>query len=185
MIALMSNSSFFKKIWIAYGASELSRTADIYAESWKCKDRVKASTEEIYNALLDDDFFIDINNGFAGFLNLINDTIEGLGGLQGIIPLVGAVLLKAFGPDLANSMQNITHNLQLMTAAGREHIVAERMNFVNQQRAMTDDGTISGAAQTAAYQQQADLQEQLIQKTVEIEAANGKISQSQQEQFNI
>ena len=78
LIALLDNFDFYEQnLSSAQNADgTLQAQADIYAESWEAaKDRVTAEAEEIYNQLLNDEFFIDLNNGFAGFLNIISDTI--------------------------------------------------------------------------------------------------------------
>ena len=186
LIALMDNWDFFQSNLgvVADAEGTLQEQADIYAESWEAaRDRVTAAAEEIYAQLLNDDFFIDLNNGFATILNTISNVIDTMGGLKGIIPLVGTLMLRAFGSELATSIDNIKHNIQLLTTAGQEAAVQTRMKMIEALRDIADDSTYSGIAQSEAFNVQADLQEQLIRKSVEIEAANGRISESQQAQI--
>jgi TP901 family phage tail tape measure protein len=91
LIAILDNWDYMQENLNVAAESEgtLSRQAEIYAESWEAaKNRVKASAEEIYHALLDDKFFISLTNGFSKFLNGINAVMESLGGLKGILGMI-------------------------------------------------------------------------------------------------
>jgi len=60
-MALFDNWDFMKQnLETAYNADgTLEEQAEIYAESWEAaRKRVRAAAEDIYNDLLDDDFFI-------------------------------------------------------------------------------------------------------------------------------
>ena len=110
LMTLMDNWDFFQKNLATAQNSEgtLQEQADIYAESWEAaRDRVTAAAEEIYSQLLNDDFFIDLNNVFAGFLGIISDAIDGLGGLKGVLLGISTLVTKVFGKEIAASISNI------------------------------------------------------------------------------
>lgn len=115
LVALMDNWDFFQQnLDTASGAEgALQKQADIYAESWEAaRNRVTAAAEEIYSELLNDDFFIDLTKGFAGFLNLLNDTIDGIGGVQGTLVMLGNVISRVFAQDMAGGIDKFIYNLQ-------------------------------------------------------------------------
>ena len=115
LIALMDQWDFFQENLGVARDSEgtLQKQAEIYAESWDAaRDRVKAAAEDIYNELINDKFFIDLNNNFAKFLNLINDTIKGLGGLEGVLASLGFAISKIFEKDLSAGIDKFFYNLQ-------------------------------------------------------------------------
>jgi hypothetical protein len=87
----------------SYGATgTLDEQADIYAESWEAaRDRVQAAAEEIYGALLNDDFFIELLNGFEDVLEFISRIIDNLGGLRGVLLTLGAIVTKVFSNQIA------------------------------------------------------------------------------------
>ena len=120
LITLMDNWDFFQKNLATAQGSEgtLQKQADIYAESWEAaRDRVTAAAEEIYSQLINDDFFIDLNDFFAGFLGVISDAIDGLGGLKGVLLGIGSLVTKIFGKEIAVSLSNIfTTNKKRMEA---------------------------------------------------------------------
>jgi hypothetical protein len=57
---------------------------------------VRAAAENIYQSLLDDKFFIGLTDGFGKFLELIQGTIDGLGGVKGVLSTVGAFITTIF-----------------------------------------------------------------------------------------
>lgn len=166
LIALMDNWDFMKEnLTVAEGSEgTLQEQADIYAESWEAaQKRVRAAAEEIYSSLLDDKFFIQLNNGFAGFLNIVQDTIDGLGGLKGVLLLVGTVATKIFGQDLANSIAKMTSNFQLAMQGGQKYVEQQRQQanelLINKANL---DGTTAGAATAQSYQAQGNLQQEYL-----------------------
>jgi hypothetical protein len=71
----------------------LNAQADIYAESWEAaSDRVKAAAENIYDSLLDDDFFIKFTNAFGTLLEGVGGFVDGLGGMEGALSMVGGFI---------------------------------------------------------------------------------------------
>jgi hypothetical protein len=70
-IALMDNWDYFQKNLNSAlsAAGSLGEQAEIYADSWQAaEDNVRASAEGIYQALIDEETFIDLNNGLASVL---------------------------------------------------------------------------------------------------------------------
>ena len=80
LIALMDNWDFFQEnLASAYGAEgSLQEQADIYAESWEAaRDRVGAAAEDIYDSLINSDFYISVDNVLTPFLSTVADSIGG------------------------------------------------------------------------------------------------------------
>jgi len=103
----MDNWDYFKEnLGVAYGAEgELNKQAEIYAESWEAaRDRVAAAAESIYQNLLDDKFFITINNGFADLLTGIGEFVKGIGGAKGVITMFASVMLSNFAHKIPEAI---------------------------------------------------------------------------------
>lgn len=114
-ITLMDNWDFMQQNLQTSKDAEgtLQEQADIYAESWEAAEkRVRAAFEEIYSKILDDDFFIDLNNGFAGFLGIISNTIDALGGLEGVLSGIGVLITKIYGQEIAQTIDRFMYNFQ-------------------------------------------------------------------------
>lgn len=148
LLALMDSWDYMQENLQVAAQSDgtLERQAEIYAESWEAaRNRVKAAAEEIYSALLNDDFFIAITNGFGGFLNTLNEVIKGLGGLKTLIIAIGGLLAKSFIakiPNIQNTIsagitgykQQVTHNLFGTTnvKTNQDKMLANQVNITEE-----------------------------------------------------
>ena len=185
LIALMDNFDFYQKNLLAAQNSTgtLQEQADIYAESWEAaRDRVKASLQGIYGDVLDDDVFIGILNDFSGLLDAVNLFIDAIGGLKGLLPLISTLLFKAFGDDLANSINRVFYNIKLGSEKGRKEIYDLRKEAAQSLRDMYDDGTASGSAMVDVGTKQADLQNILLDKTLQLQSANKSLTEEEKKQ---
>ena len=156
LIALMDNFDFYQKNLFAAQTSEgsLQEQADIYAESWEAaQKRVKASAESVYNAILNDKFFIDLNNNFAKLLDGVKTFIDGMGGVQGVLLSLGAIVTRVFQKQIAESLSNVAFSLKMMTKSGQEAQLAQKQK-VNDLliEGARDLGTTSGGYKTEAYE---------------------------------
>jgi hypothetical protein len=57
---------------------------------------VRAAAEEVYGALIDDKFFIKLNDILAGSLGTIGGLIKGLGGVRGALMSIGSIASLVF-----------------------------------------------------------------------------------------
>ena len=125
LIALMENWDTFKQnVSIAEGSEgTVEEQAKIYAESWEAASkRAQAAAEGIYDSLLNDEFFIDITNGFADFLSGIERVIDALGGMDGVLLLLGSVITKVFSEQLSQGLKNTVYNIKGLTKSGRQEL---------------------------------------------------------------
>ena len=128
LVALMDNwdagdsDSMVANLNTSYNASgTLQEQADIYAESWEAaQDRVRAAAENIYDSLINDEFFIDILNGFEKVLESVGGFVDGLGGLKGIIGVVGSLFLTNFAQKMPEALNNLKLNLMVLTGQSKK-----------------------------------------------------------------
>lgn len=114
LVTLMDNWDFFQQnLAASYGAEgSLQVQADIYAESWEAaRDRVTAAAENIYDSVINDQLFIDLDNALTPVLNTIADIADALGGLPGILALVATGMNRAFGDKIAQSLRDMVYNI--------------------------------------------------------------------------
>lgn len=114
LVSLMDNYDAFKgNVDIANSADgALQDQADIYAESWEAaRNRVKAAAENIYDSLINEDFFIAFDNGFANVLNLIAGFIDGLGGMQGVLGVIGGFITQHLAKEAPAALERIKDTL--------------------------------------------------------------------------
>ena len=166
LVSLMDNWDFYQQnLELAKNSDgSLQEQADIYAESWEAaQKRVRASAEAIYSALLNDKFFIEVNNGFSKFLDLINSTIKGLGGVKGVLLTVGTIITQVFQRQITESLSNFSAGVMGLTKKGKQKVEDLRTQANNELiKNAYDDGTLSGSATASAYKVQGDAQQTLI-----------------------
>ena len=180
LIALMDNwETFEMNLTVAETAEgTLQEQQDIWAESWEAaQKRVKASVEDLYNTLIDDKFFIDLNNMFADLLSGLDEFLEAMGGLKTLIPLVGGLLLKAFGPMALSAIQGFSNNLMGPKAAAMNQAAGLRTTALKENIAM------SGELGTQSATTQAELQQGELQIVEQVEGLTRNISKLEAEQI--
>lgn len=181
LIALMNNWDDMEENLRTAENSEgsLQEQADIYAESWEAaQKRVKASAQAIYQSLLDDKFFIKTANVFADFLNIIDKVIDGLGGVKGVLLLVGSVVTRVFNKEISNAINSMAMGLMGLTKKGKQRIEDLRTEANDRLiKNATNDGTVSGGATAATYQEQGRLQNILIKNASHLTEAEREQAQ--------
>ena len=187
-IALMDNWGDVQKNLLTARNAEgaLQAQADIYAESWEAaRKRVQAAAQGIYQSILDDNFFIDLNNGFATVLKSLKDVVNSFGGLKGLLPGISALLLNMFGNELNNGIQNAIYNIQKFTKSGQEALVQTKMSFNNALAEFDDDGTPTGAIMSEVYTKQGVAQNEIIEKNKLIISQGLKLNETEQMQLKL
>lgn len=135
LVNLMENKDYFKELVGVAKNSEgtLQEQADIYAESWEAsKKRVQASLEEIYKQLVNDKFFIGLNDTLSDTLNITSKLIDSLGGLPGVLGVISSLMLKSFGPDIVNNMQRMASNLFIDSGAAQNQAAVMKQQIIKQ-----------------------------------------------------
>ena len=161
LIALMDNWDFFQENLNTANTSTgaLQEQANIYAESWEAaQDRVTASLEAIYDALLDDKAFISILNFFADFLDNINKVIESVGGLRGVILLLSTALLNLGRDSITSAMASMGTMAMSLTKAGRQKLMDQRDTAFKEATSLYDDSTATGKAQNEQIRNKVQLE---------------------------
>lgn len=165
----------------------LEEQAEIYAESWEgARNRVKAAMEEIWGKVIDDDFFIGLNNFLADFLGIISEVIDSLGGMKGVLLLLSTALLNAFGKSMAANIDRFAYNIHLTSKKGQQELDTLRSKTAEAYRAMAKESGsgITGQAMAKTFQGTSEIQDRIIAKTKQIAAAGRQVSTEEQEFFN-
>lgn len=179
-ISLMSNwDSMTRNLEIARSSEgSLQEQADIYAESWEAaRKNVKASMQTLYDDLLDDKFFIKLTDNTAKVLDTIHELIEAIGGLKGVIPVVSLLFLKLFNNDISKGIDNFIYNIQLASKTGQEAIIKRKQEFNDALVEMAKNAKDLDLSKL--YQQQGNIQNSLIEKTIKLNAAGKDLSETE------
>ena len=118
IIALMDNWEFFQKnLQTAYSSEgSVEKQAAIYEESWRAaENRVKAAAEGIYDALLDEKIFIQLDGFFTKILNTVQGVVEGMGGMVPILATIGGFIATRFAKEVPVMISNFKENLAIFS----------------------------------------------------------------------
>ena len=168
LMTLMNNWDFFQEnLESAYNATgALDEQADIFAESWEAaSNRVRAAAEGIYDSILDDDFIIDLMDGFGGLLEGIEDVIDGLGGMKGLFITLGALGTQIFGKQISKELTNLSYNMRMAIPGQRQKAGLKiKEDTLNQLKSNIDPNQPDEVqnAQIKVYENQAEIQKILL-----------------------
>ena len=167
IISLMENWDAFKmNVDIAFDAEgSLDEQAKIYAESWKASQQeVQAALEAIWSSLIDENFFIGVNKMLAQTLGLVDNFIDGIGGIQGVLTTLGTVAVKVFGNQISKGLKDLTYNISSLTKTGTqqlENFQKKTRNLLKETAA--DKGTTGSGMMADAFKREAEAQAALAQ----------------------
>lgn len=123
LIALMDNWDFFKEnLAMAQDADgALEQQAEIYAESWEAaRDRTKAAAEDIYNSLINPDFYIKVDDLITPLLSGTADVIDAMGGMNGVLAASVLLINKVYGDKIAESLRESAIQIGFLTNQEQE-----------------------------------------------------------------
>ena len=123
LIALMDHWDFFKEnLAMAQDADgALERQAEIYAESWEAaRDRTKAAAEDIYDSLINPDFYIKVDDLITPLLSGTADVIDAMGGMNGVLAASVLLINKVYGDKIAESLRESAIQIGFLTNQEQE-----------------------------------------------------------------
>lgn len=180
--ALFENFDYYQELVdVAKNSTgELTKQAQIYGESWAAASkRVRASAEGIYKALLNEDFFIDFDNGLASFLSGVEKAVDAIGGLKGIIITLGATFMGIYQQKMVQGLRDWASNVTISMGIAQD----ENIKFLrNMNTAMTEYANSSdmSEAQKANY----EYASKINNLKLDLAEKNDQISEQQREQIN-
>ena len=159
LIALMENwdsgdsDSMMSNLQTAYGAEgALQEQFDIYEEGWEAaSNRVEASIERIYQALLDDKAIVSLMNGLEGILNLTGSILEGFGGMQGVLLLISGIVTRNIAKEVPGAIEKLKSNFKIITGMAQKEKVGQVQSASNLLNKEMQTGNLS-AGQLTRYQ---------------------------------
>ena len=168
-IALMDNWDYFQEnLNSALNATgSLGEQAEIYAEGWEAaQNRVRASAEGIYQALIDEDFFIGLTNGFASVLEGVDGLVTGLGGMKGILTSTGGIILSMYSKEIPSVITKLSDNFRILTGQATSAMVKIQKENIKMLNGGSDDVKLTKSMQMerAGLAQVAKLKQQLVEK---------------------
>lgn len=188
LIALMDHFDYYKENLARAQSADgsLQEQANIYAEGWEAASkRVKASLETIYNNLLDDNFFINLTDGAADLLDVLNGIIKSLGGAKGLLLGISTIVLTKMRPEITKGIQDIAYSINTMMGKTQAENIVTKKQANSILSTMGDPNTIAGKIFNEAYSNQSDLQNTYLVNAEKISEAEQKIASRYMDQQKI
>lgn len=160
----------------------LQQQADLYEESWEAaSNRVRASLETIYTDVMDDDFFIDITNGFAKMLDGVHEFIQGAGGIKTLFIGLGSVFLSSFAHKIQPALAELRHDFSVVFQGAQKQaqMLSQSMNQVFQ--AKMNDSSLNFS--TGQRQELANAM-QLNEAKTRLNVLSKTLTQQEQQRYN-
>lgn len=169
-IAMMENwGDVEKNLQTAQGAEgALQNQADIYAESWEAaQKRVKAAAQGVYQSILDDKFFIGLNNGFAKVVETIGEVVKGLGGMKGVLSSVGSIFLGYYAQKMPEALNNLKQNFMVFIGQATKLMLQTQQETAQKLAQLQNDSSLSlrFKAQAEGIARVNEMQQKLILNT--------------------
>lgn len=181
LIALMDNWDFFKEnLAMAQDADgALEQQAEIYAESWEAaRDRTKAAAEDIYDSLINPDFYIKVDDLITPLLSGTADVIDAMGGMNGVLAVSVLLINKVYGDKIAESLRESAVQIGFLTnqEQARARALQQQAAILAQSISIEKMG-VEGPAREAL---------DITQKQVELRGlANSKIDELNERQKSV
>lgn len=185
LIALMDNWDFMESnLEVARGAEgTLEEQAAIYAESWEAaQKRVKAAAEDIYDALINDKFFIELNDLLANILKGIKSFTDSIGGLKGVLSSLGVIALTVFRDQIGKSINDIIYNIKSNTGVGRQSMLNFQQNAIMERQQSNETNPYKTTLEKNTFAQVSALENDAQLKLLKIK---DQISERERENLNL
>lgn len=181
LIALMDNWDFFKEnLAMAQNADgALEQQAEIYAESWEAaRDRTKAAAEDIYDSLINPDFYIKVDDLITPLLSGTADVIDAMGGMNGVLAASVLLINKVYGNKIAESLRESAVQIGFLTNQEQERARALQQQAATLAKSISIEKMgVEGPAREAL---------DITQKQVELRGlVNSKIDELNERQKNV
>ena len=135
LISLMDNwDSMKSNLNVAANAKgELQAQQDIYDQSWAAaKKRLKSTTEEVYNNLIDEQFMIKLTDLETSFTKSFGALLSGLGGVKAILPAIGSLLMGTFGDHFTRILDHSIEKVKMLNNTYAESVRNKNLTAIQE-----------------------------------------------------
>lgn len=135
LISLMDNWDNMKNnLNVAANAKgELQAQQDIYEQSWAAaKKRLKSTTEEVYNNLIDEQFLIKLTDLETSFTKSFGALLSGLGGVKAILPAIGSLLMGTFGNNFTRILEHSIEKVKMLNNTYAESVRNKNLTAIQE-----------------------------------------------------
>lgn len=120
--ALMNNADYFDKAYASTQNADgmMDQMQDVYTQSIEGRLKtLQAAGEQVMSTLFDQDSVEPMLENLTNFVNLLNDIVNSMGGLSGVLQVIEVGMLRAFGPSISGQITNVVNSIQNMIASSK------------------------------------------------------------------
>ena len=140
-------------------AGTLQEQQAIAAESLANKmDVLRATAEDLYDNLFNEEAMKDMVDGATKLLQVLADVVDSIGGLQTILPMLGAIGLRVFRTQIGNGLVGMVNSL---TATSRQTKIVEN-NFIELKEKYNDIAKSMDPISVEAWEKMKKFQEERL-----------------------
>lgn len=166
IISLMNNWDSFKgNVDLARSSTgSLNEQADIYAESWEAaRNRVTAAAQGIYDALINEDVFIKLDDIFTHLLQGVGGVVKGMGGMVPILSTIGGLITTKFAKEMPVALKNMSQNFAVLSGrANKEALILQKDTTTKATEGISNANTTAEAVQYDSLRRVSLMREELI-----------------------
>ena len=130
LFSLFGQWDMYKKTMqeITTAQGELNKQNAIYQDSLEAaRNRTAAKKEDLYATLINDESLIDIVEGFGTFIEVIDESIEALGGIGPVLLSISGIMMQKFAPQITQELVGL--GLNVAKAFGQSDVIIN--NYIN------------------------------------------------------
>ena len=140
-------------------AGTLQEQQAIATESLANKmDVLRATAEDLYDNLFNEEAMKDMVDGATKLLQVLANVVDSIGGLQTILPMIGAIGLRVFSTQIGNGLVGMVNSL---TATSRQTKIVEN-NFAELKEKYNDIAKNMDPISVEAWEKMKKLQEERL-----------------------
>jgi hypothetical protein len=119
--------------------------------------------EGLFDSLIDEEFFIGINDGIETVITSVTSLVDAIGGIEGVLLTVGAVATSVFKKQIGSSINTALYNFSVFTGAAEDTANLRRTEMV---RAI--DSFNQGADPNSSEYLEGEVLKRTINRTYEL-----------------
>ena len=142
-------------------------------------NKVTAAWENIVNKMIDDDTIVGIIKGFGTFIEVIDWTIDKLGGIGPVLLAIAGIVIGKLAPSISAGLQNITSNFYALTGKAQGEAVKISNAFIQEMQKIKSEADSVTSSVISVFTSMGGAQNTLIENTKKLTAEQREYYQAQ------
>lgn len=142
-------------------------------------NKVTAAWENIVNKMIDDDTIIEIVKGFGTFIEVIDWTIDKLGGIGPVLLAITGIIVGKLTPSISAGLQSMVSNFYALTGKAQGEAVKISNAFIQELQKIKSEADDMTGSVINVFTSMGGAQNTLIENTKKLTATQREYFQAQ------